>query len=314
MSNQSTQSRRGFTLVELLVVIAIIGILVGMLFPAIQAVREAARRTSCKNNIRQLGLAMHNYESARQHFPPGWDTLGWTWATHALPYIEQQNLYDTLDRSEIFLGNWDFAGGPNTLAAAAHINPLRCPSSPVPKNVTFNAIPDRAPTEYRGNAGRLATSDDTSTMVSGTKSLEMLDLDGIFHGCSKIRFKDVTDGMSHTVVVAESLTDPDFSKDGQAMDHWGIGSPQIDPCQCDGGTGGTEFSEVVGTGYFRMNLRLREPASTGYAMEMSFGAYHPGGMHICLGDGSTHFIDENMDLEAYGALFSRKGAEITTEF
>ena len=306
---------QGFTLIELLVVIAIIGILVGMLFPAIQAVREAARRTSCSNKIRQLTLAVHNYESNLKKFPPGWDTRGWTWSTFALPYIEQENLYSTLDPSDFFFGNWDAPNGPNTAAAGTHIETYRCPTSPIKKNFdSYNGIPDRAPTEYRGNAGRLATSDDTSTMVTGTKSLEMVDLDGLFFGCSEINFEDIVDGSSNTIMIAESSTDPDFVKDGQGMDHWPVGSTQIDPCLCDGGTAGTEFSEVVGTGFYQMNLRFRRPDASGYAMEQSFGSYHPGGVNFCFADGSTRHLSEQIDLTIYSALFSRNGREVPGEF
>ena len=314
MTCNLNRKSRGFTLVELLVVIAIIGILVGMLFPAIQAVREAARRTSCANKIRQLALAVHNYESDRQKFPPGWNTTGWTWSTFLLPYIEQENLYSTLDPSEIFQGNWDYANGPNTIAAGTHIETYRCPSTTIGRHYDYNGIPMRAPTEYRGNAGRLATSDDTSTMVSGTKSLEMLDLDGIFYACSETGFNDLVDGSSNTIMVAESSTDPEFVKDGQGMDHWAVGSTQIDPCRCDGGTAGTEFSEVVGTGYYPMNLRFRDPGQSGYAMEQSFGSYHPGGANFSFGDGSTKYMSEQVNVDVYAALFSRNGREVPGEF
>lgn len=306
--------RAAFTLVELLVVIAIIGILIGMLLPAVQSVREAARRTTCGNNIRQLGLAMHNYHDSNRRLPHGWDTRGWTWSAWTLPFLEQQNLYNTLNPSEIGEGNWNFNGGPNEIAAGTHMSVFRCPTSTAPQHVTYNGIPDRAPSDYRGNAGTLSTSDDKSSMVPNTMALEDLDQDGIFFACSEIRFADVTDGLSNTVFLAESLVDPNFVKDGQGMDHWALGSPQMDPCRCDGGTGGTEFSEFVGTAYYRMNLRLREPGSRGHAMELSFGSYHPGGMYIQLGDGSSQFIAETIDIQTYQALFSRNGSEVLGDY
>lgn len=313
--NNCCRRTGGFTLIELLVVIAIIGILVGMLFPAIQAVREAARRTSCSNKIRQLTLAHHNYESSLKRFPPGWDTRGWTWGTFLLPYVEQENLYSTLDTGDFFFGNWDAPGGPNTAAAGTHQEIFRCPTSPIKKIYhDYNGIPERAPTEYRANGGRLASADNTSQIIAGTKSLEMVDLDGVFFGCSKIGFNDIKDGTSTTIMIAESATDPDFVKDGNATDFWHTGSTNIDPCLCDGGSAGSDFSEVVGSGYFRMNLRFREPGQNGNFIVMSFGSYHSAGAMFSFCDGSTKLISEEIDLNVYSALFSRNGGEVLGEY
>ena len=106
-----TGLKSGFTLVELLVVIAIIGILIGMLLPAVQMVRESARRITCANHIRQLGLSMHNYESAQEHLPSGWAEDGFTWGIEILPHIEQQNLYSTI------VPGASWTNGANELAA-----------------------------------------------------------------------------------------------------------------------------------------------------------------------------------------------------
>lgn len=302
--------RNAFTLVELLVVIAIIGILVGLLLPAVQAAREAARRMSCGNNIKQINLALHNYESTHKKLPFGWNTHGTLWSAMILPYMEQTTLYDTLLFTESGPGNWD-SGSANTKACETIVTAFKCPSMPLPDHMDYNGIVDRFPASYRGNAGSEVTSDDTSTLpVANTKSLEMLDLDGIFWACSKTRFGDITDGLSNTIFIGESHTDPDFSKDGQGMDFWIIGSPQADPCACNGGTGGTEFTEAVGGTYPQINAQMRTPAVSGQLMEIAFGSYHTGGAMMGIGDGSVTFMAENMDLTVYRALGSRNKGEV----
>lgn len=126
------RSRNGFTLVELLVVIAIIGVLVGLLLPAVQQAREAARRMSCSNNMRQLSLATLNYESSFKVLPPGWNTHGTLWSAAILPQIEQASLYSTLIFAESGLGNWNNVASPNYRACQTPISMFQCPSCPNP--------------------------------------------------------------------------------------------------------------------------------------------------------------------------------------
>ena len=306
--------RSAFTLVELLVVIAIIGILVGLLLPAVQSAREAARRMSCSNNLKQHGLALHNYHDTFGVFPYGWDDRGVVWNTHILPQVEQGALYETLIFQESGPGNWAYDDGPNEAAAGAYIAAYRCPSMAVDPHITNDGIPGRVPASYRASAGSEASSDDESTKVPGTKSMESLDLDGIFSACSKTKFRDILDGTSHTIMVGESTPDPDFVKDGQAMDHWYIGSPDADPCRCDGGNGGSEFSEVAGSMYVRMNARQREPTLNGRLMELSFGSFHIGGAQFTLCDGSVRFITESIDMDTYRGLGSRDGKEVPQDY
>lgn len=128
--------KKAFTLVELLVVIAIIGILIGMLLPAVQMVREAARRTSCSNKIRQIAMGLHSFQSVHKKLPPGWlgdetiDTKGWAWMAYTLPHVEQQNLYDSINFDERVL---DQALGEPRLNT---FNLLLCPSSQTAESKT----------------------------------------------------------------------------------------------------------------------------------------------------------------------------------
>lgn len=307
----------GFTLIELLVVIAIIAVLIALLLPAVQQAREAARRSTCRNNMKQLGLALHNYHDTFTTFPYGWDTRGSLWSAHILPYMDQANIYNTLIWQESGPGNWDLDTSPNEWACETVIPTFICPSLPIPSQHDYNGINQRAVASYRGNAGSEASSDDQSTsnaIMPGSKSLETKDLNGMFSGCSRVKIAHVTDGTSTTILLGESQTDPDFSKDGQGMDHWYIGSPQADPCACDGGTGGTEFTEAVGTTILGMNLRNTNPAADGSLMEITFGSWHEGGAFFTMGDGAVRFISENIDLNLYKALSTKQGGEMIGEF
>ncbi len=307
--------RRAFTLIELLVVIAIIAVLIALLLPAVQQAREAARRTQCKNNLKQLGLAMHNYHDTHGVFPFGWDELETGWQAMILPQIEQTALYGTLIWAESGLGNWNAVGSPNLTACEKTIPAFRCPSMAVPEHIDNESIPRRSPVSYRGVASSIAASDDASTIPAGsgtTVSLEQATHDGIFFGCSNIRINDIVDGTSNTILIGESFTDPTYVKDGQGMDYWQIGSPQTGTWVL-GGIGGTEYSELVGSTFARINSR-RDPAVHGTAMEMSFGSWHVGGAHFTLADGTVRFVSDNVDLQLYRKLATRAGGEVVGEY
>ncbi len=310
--------KRGFTLIELLVVIAIIAILIALLLPAVQQAREAARRTQCKNNLKQLGLAMHNYHDTVNRFPFGFDERETLWSAMILPQIEQANLYNTLIWQEGGAGNWDSAGSPNTAACGTLIDAFRCPSMAVPEYVTNNNIPNRVPISYRACSSSNAASDDLSTIpaaVTPKIALELQSgLDGMFYGCSSKRMRDLTDGTSNTIMIGESYTDPTYVKDGQGMDYWAFGAPQTGGWDCiPGDLGGTEYSEGLGSCFSKINSR-KDPTIAGVLMEMSFGSYHVGGAQFVLADGSVRFISENIDMNLYRGLGSISGGEVLGEF
>lgn len=309
---------RGFTLIELLVVIAIIAILIALLLPAVQQAREAARRTQCKNNLKQLGLAMHNYHDNLNTFPFGFDERETLWHAMILPYMDQAPLYNTLIWQEGTVGNWDFDGSPNEKAGGTLIEAFRCPSMAIPEHVTNEGIPGRVPVSYRACSSSNAASDDISTIpasVTPKIALEMqTGLDGMFFGCSKVKIRDVTDGTSNTIMIGESYTEPTYVKDGQGMDYWAFGAPQTGSWDCiPGDLGGTEYCEGLGSCKSPINSR-RNPNIAGVLMEMSFGSYHVGGAHFALADGSVRFISENIDMTLYQSLGSIGKGEVVGEF
>lgn len=285
------ERRRAFTLVELLVVIAIIGILIALLLPAVQAARESARRMQCANNLKQLGLAMHNYHSAHKVFPFGWNEFGAGWTAMLLPYVEQQNLYDTLTFSESGDGNWNT--GANLLACQTALDVFRCPSMSEPQPIDdIGGMLQRVPSSYLGCASSTATHDDDLRV----------DQDGVLFRDRTVSIASLRDGTTNTIVIGEAETDYDFIESGQKMDHWIIGSPQIDD-------GNTEFSEFCGSTGVPMSIR-KSDAFDGHNKELAFGSEHPGGVTFALGDGSVHFLSESIDATVYQALGSRAGGEV----
>ncbi len=171
--------RSAFTLVELLVVIAIIGILVGLLLPAVQAAREAARRMSCSNNLKQLGLAMHNYHDAFRTFPQGFGENQEFWSSQILPQLEQGNLFNTLVWANSAYANpawgtdWTNFNSPNRTACETLVPAFRCPSMAQDTYLNYNSIARRVPVSYRGVAGAKVASDDASTDLLALTQLSL---------------------------------------------------------------------------------------------------------------------------------------------
>lgn len=311
--------RSAFTLVELLVVIAIISLLIALLLPAVQQAREAARRTTCRNHLKNIGLALHNYHDTHGAFPFGFDQRETLWNAMILPQIEQSTIYNTLVFQESGPGNWD-SGGANESAACTVIPVYRCPSMAVPEHVDDNpsgsVMEGRVPVSYRACSGSNGWSDAAATIPpdapAGALALDSIYLNGVFYGSSRIRMADVTDGASNTILVGESYTDPGFIKDGQGMDYWQLGAPQTGTW-IPGGTGGTEFSEGIGSAGPRINSRL-DQSIPGAVVEVSFGSYHSGGATFGLADGSVRFISDSVDLQTYRALGARNDGKQVNDF
>jgi prepilin-type N-terminal cleavage/methylation domain-containing protein len=325
--------RRAFTLIELLVVIAIIAILIALLLPAVQQAREAARRTQCRNNMKQLGLAIHNYHDNFTVFPYAWGSVQETWSALVLPYMDQAPLYNTLVWHRTPTDDWSTITStsptwPNKVACGVQVPALRCPSLALPDSFSNSGIPNRKPASYRVVTGSLIASDDNSTRPAPYNAAPYTSLEfspardpgvnGIMVGAGSTKMRDITDGTTNTVMVGESYTDPQYSKDGQGMDYWNFFIPQIwdnntNRCWSAGNGSGTEHTEAAGSTLVRINARLN-PTIHGVLMEVSFGSYHVGGAFFTMGDGSVKFLSDNIDAALYQALGSRNGGEVVGDF
>ena len=297
---------RGFTLIELLVVIAIIAILITLLLPAVHQSRDAARRTQCKNNMKQMGLALHNYHDVHNAFPPGWIAVnnrvqnahdglnGAGWGTMILPYLEQAPLYSTFNPN---LAIHDPANVPfidNVLPA------WQCPSDPKP---------DKWQIEEEGSPGTVLAELPTANYIGvfGTDDLHGCENspgmapvasngqckgDGIFYHNSKVRIRDITDGTTNTLLVGERKTDISLG--------WFSTWPGMVA------EGEEAFQRILGAADHVPN----DPA----AHLDDFSSNHVGGAQFVLGDGSVRFISENIDKGVYQGLATIQGGEVIGEF
>jgi prepilin-type N-terminal cleavage/methylation domain-containing protein len=322
---------KAFTLVELLVVIAIIGVLVALLLPAIQAAREAARRSQCINNLKQIGLMMQMYHDAQNQFPYGAvNHEGSLWSYYTMPYIEQGNV-----QKLVKLGakngeltddglNWAHPGpyDRNTIASDPGFRNLivcetpiavyQCPSADL--KAQYDVSHDgwhvmlRQPCSYIGNASGIVTNQNGTETDPLNRHEMMKGLDGVLFGQSKIKIKHITDGLSNTVLVGEAFhdsvkeeavggTSPENAL-GNRQDHWYYGSDDVD-------TGPSyDLSEALGSTGVPINYQARQqgkdfcvsPASADcQKLQLSFGSVHVGGMNMVRCDSSVAYVEENID-------------------
>jgi prepilin-type N-terminal cleavage/methylation domain-containing protein/prepilin-type processing-associated H-X9-DG protein len=316
-----TRSRRGFTLIELLVVIAIIAILIGLLLPAVQKVREAAARSTCQNNLKQLGLALHNHESSYQHFPSSYRPTGVTplprvsWLIPTLAFIEQDNLRKNYDLNS----TW---GSPANLPTTSQkIKILQCPSASDPdrkdgdpQTNTWNII---AVTDYAGVTGvaPYASNNTTGALIPGI--LEKNKFPGN-------RISAVSDGLSNTLLVVESAGRPQIFRNGkpygtapaQKTNGGGWARPASDldfaPTTADGSTHVSGTVAVGATNGFDYPTYNAAPFYTeGTSQPYSF---HSGGVNALFGDGSVKFINANVNVATFSALVTRANGEVVGNY
>ncbi len=286
--------RTGFTLVELLVVIAIIGILVALMLPAVQAAREAARRTSCTNNMRQLGIALHMYHDVQQTFPSGWlgtdlasgmpdvsGPTGWAWASMVLPYLEQKNVSESVVNF-----NLPLLAPQNDVARTLFIPVFRCPSDPG-QNV-FNLPEEDDPNTI---VTRLAMSNYVGVFGTGhIEDCEGLPIGQICYGNGAfqhqlgIKNADFLDGLSNTLVVGERSSRLGYSTWTGVVPH-----------------GMESMARVLGI--------VDHPPNYVDSHLDDFTSQHKAGANFVFGDGSVRLIVSTIDMAVYGAMGTRAGGE-----
>ena len=322
--NVSLRTRHAFTLVELLVVIAIIGILIGMLLPAVQQVREAARRTACANNVRQLALAAMNYESAFQEFPPGLEQefldlsgsvrgfQGHSVFYYLLPYVEQNNVFNAMD-ANVPKANRDTV--QDGIRSAATIPVLICPSDNIPDSAlpwpsTGTPLEYYGATSYRANGGErpiFATSSTNDGMFMATGPNARKAADAPLG--QEVTIGSVSDGTSNTIMFGEfHHFDPNFDTFTDAG--WTSGSKIVGWSRWYPAGGDTGLANIMGGAFAPINYQIPwahgEPGaptsrSAWFIFQdqrlSAFGSAHAAGANFVFGDGSTRFVRETISQE-----------------
>lgn len=320
------QKRRGFTLIELLVVIAIIAILIALLLPAVQQAREAARRSTCKNNLKQIGIAMHNYHETHRVFPPG--GLGSTiwsqpttstgpdyqnavsrigWMQMILPFIDQAPLYNQFVP---YMNGLDSTGFPMDWPNAETVIPtLLCPSDPgaSKQQLWRGSGPALSPVCF----GNYVACQGSSSNSTGNN------LNGMFYQISNTRMRDVTDGTSNTLMTSEIKIVPesgtsspiDTSSDWRGLYYNIFGvtcwfSTEFPP--------NTTQSDRVRRCISKSDAPCI-PALSG-STRMFARSTHTGGAHVGMADGAVRFVSENIDGTLYGYLGSRADGQVLGEW
>ena len=335
LSSTAFKRRSAFTLIELLVVIAIIAILIALLLPAVQQAREAARRSQCKNNLKQVGLALHNYHDTYTRFPhnavgvASGASDGPSWLVRILPYMDQAAAYNQIE----FAGaDWTmhYASTPNVNAVMVdqlRVPGLNCPSSPCPSTRTAATHSNGTRTYqvadyvaingsyYRGGSTTIqATPNDLASSTYGTTVYNgIIVKSGGSTGASSTRIRDITDGTTNTLMVSEE-SNYFFNQSGDKFDYrssnfrggaWSAGRT-------------TTPDWTINTTSIRFPINYRGVALDGmsqpYHKHTILTSAHTGGVHALLGDGSVRFLSENINFATLTALGDRNDGTVIGEF
>jgi prepilin-type N-terminal cleavage/methylation domain-containing protein/prepilin-type processing-associated H-X9-DG protein len=313
-----TSQRRGFTLIELLVVIAIIGILIALLLPAVQQAREAARRMACRNNLKQLALAAHNYHDCHKTFPPG--ALGPTppapqYAGHKshglgaylLPYVDQQPLANAYD--------WNVHWYENQPVVNSRLSVWLCPSVPgdrIQDGMADTVMPPpqerfvgtAAPGDYAGmgtvHQGLAPTG--LIDIPGGTRD-ERGNYEGVFPINASRGIRDLTDGSSSTILFGEDPARPELWRKGNRVDGLVLS-----------GAGWASRNLLFGRGATADGTAFFGPCAVNCTNDREVYSFHSGGANAVLADGHVRFLSASIDIRTFAALVTRDGGEVPGDF
>ncbi len=328
-SENADHRRRGFTLVELLVVIAIVGVLLSLLLPAVQSAREAARRASCTNNLRQLGVAMQNFHDTNGYLPPGRNGPPphiFSAQAYLLPFVEEGSLQGQIDFDQspttVVIGGVVYSGAANAWAGAQAVPVLQCPSDTEPGRVYGS---DYGATNYVANVG--SGRIDVGTI---TKS------DGVFFRESHVGFNQITDGTSHTVAFSERMLGPGTTyAAGTPLPGQFVGlyilelfsASPVSDTNCGQPTNGSWYAArgakwILGNyGNTLYNHHLAPNANTWDCMNLpqqqgylAARSYHREGVNVLFCDSSVRFVDDTISISLWQAIATRAGEEIVEGF
>lgn len=344
--------QRGFTLIELLVVIAIIAVLIALLLPAVQQAREAARRSQCTNNLKQMGLALHNYHDAYNTFPPGWvydmnrpaalnPYNGWGWQTHILPYFDQGPIYNQINFS---MGHDGTPGSPSFTVVNTSIPSYRCPSD---EGYGILIATQRGPiyggwSNYVAVAGATLVGTNTTVLTDGAaagpSTNTIANMGGSFGANSKVGIRDIVDGTTNAILAGERSYVQFGRNQFRGLSATWVGShayvgtdvatvvPTLEAANAVALTVGVcnsttdpqvKINAAVKAGPLNIYTPSTVPNLGGPGPASwfhGFGSNHPGGAHFVRGDGSVKFISENINDSTYANLANKSDGNVTGDY